>query len=161
MQVHGGVGYMREFNVERLYRDVRITNIYEGTSQLQIVAAIGKLLNRTLEPVLAEWSGAEYPADMAAEKVALVEANALFGRAVDAMKAQENRDRVDYYACDLVDMAVWLTCGWLTLRDTNVLEAKKPIARMYVAAALPRLKASAEVVLAANPVPLEAAQALL
>src|ERR1035437_7153732 len=39
MQVHGGVGYMREFNIERLFRDVRITNIYEGTSQLQVVAA--------------------------------------------------------------------------------------------------------------------------
>jgi len=35
MQVHGGVGFMREFNIERHYRDVRVTNIYEGTSQLQ------------------------------------------------------------------------------------------------------------------------------
>ena len=39
MQIHGGAGYMREFNVERHYRDVRVTSIYEGTSQLQIVAA--------------------------------------------------------------------------------------------------------------------------
>ena len=62
MQVHGGVGYMREFNIERLFRDVRITNIYEGTSQLQVVAAIGKLLGRSLEPLLAEWEGLEYPA---------------------------------------------------------------------------------------------------
>jgi alkylation response protein AidB-like acyl-CoA dehydrogenase len=161
MQVHGGVGYMREFNIERLFRDVRITNIYEGTSQLQVVAAIGKLLNRCLDPLLAEWAAAEYPADMASEKAALVEANALYGRAVDSLKAQESRDRVDYYACDLVDMAVWLTCSWLLLRDTNVLEAKKPIARTYIAAVLPRLKASGEVVLTATPVPLEAAAALL
>jgi alkylation response protein AidB-like acyl-CoA dehydrogenase len=161
MQVHGGVGYMREFNVERLFRDVRITNIYEGTSQLQVVAAIGKLLNRCLDPLLSEWQAAEYPADMAPEKAALGEANTLFGRAVDALKAQDDRDRVDYYACDLVDMAVWLTCSWLVLRDTSALEAKKPVARTYIAAAMPRFKASAEVVLAANPVPLEAAQALL
>jgi alkylation response protein AidB-like acyl-CoA dehydrogenase len=58
MQVHGGVGYMREFNIERLFRDVRITNIYEGTSQLQVVAAIGKLLNRSLDPLLADWAAA-------------------------------------------------------------------------------------------------------
>jgi alkylation response protein AidB-like acyl-CoA dehydrogenase len=161
MQVHGGVGYMREFNIERLFRDVRITNIYEGTSQLQVVAAIGKLLNRCLDPLLAEWAAAEYPADMASEKAALVDANALFGRAVDSLKAQESRDRVDYYACDLVDMAVWLTCSWLLLRDTNVLEAKKPIARTYIASVLPRLRASGEVVLTATPVPLEAAAALL
>jgi len=62
MQVHGGVGYIREFNIERLFRDVRVTNIYEGTSQLQVVAAIGKLLNRSLDPLLAEWQAAEYPA---------------------------------------------------------------------------------------------------
>ena len=161
MQVHGGVGYMREFNVERLYRDVRITNIYEGTSQLQVVAAIGKLLNRTLDPLLAEWAAGSYPDDMATEKAALVEANALFGRAVESLKAQESRDRVDYYACDLVDMAVWLTNSWLVLRDTNALESKKPIARMYIANVLPRFEASAEVVLAANSVPLEAAAALL
>ena len=108
MQIHGGVGYMKEFNIERLFRDVRITNIYEGTSQLQVVAAIGKLLNRSLDPLLAEWSAAEYPADMAAEKATLVELTATFQKAVDALKAQPERDRVDYYACDLVDTAVWL-----------------------------------------------------
>ncbi len=98
MQVHGGVGYMREFNIERLFRDVRITNIYEGTSQLQVVAAIGKLLNRSLDPLLAEWQAAEYPADMAAEKAILDELTGLLDRAVDALKAQPERDRVDYYA---------------------------------------------------------------
>ncbi len=161
MQVHGGVGYMREFNIERLFRDVRITNIYEGTSQLQVVAAIGKLLNRSLDPLLAEWQAAEYPADMAAEKAILVELTATYQRAVDALKAQSDRDRVDYYACDLVDMAVWLVCSWLLLRDTTVLDAKKPIARAYVASVAPRLRAAGETVTATNPVPLEAIAALL
>jgi alkylation response protein AidB-like acyl-CoA dehydrogenase len=55
LQIHGGVGYMREFNVERHYRDVRVTNIYEGTSQLQIVAATGKLLGHTLDVLFDEW----------------------------------------------------------------------------------------------------------
>jgi alkylation response protein AidB-like acyl-CoA dehydrogenase len=161
MQVHGGVGYMREFNIERLYRDARITNIYEGTSQLQVVAAIGKLLNHNLDPLLAEWQAAEYPADMAPEKATLDELTAAYRKAADALKAQENRDRVDYYACDLVDCAVWLVNSWLILRDTNVKEAKKPICRTYVAAVAPRLRASAEVVIGANPAPLEAIPALL
>ncbi|HJX68333.1 MAG TPA: acyl-CoA dehydrogenase family protein, partial [Candidatus Limnocylindrales bacterium] len=161
MQVHGGVGYMREFNIERLFRDVRITNIYEGTSQLQVVAAIGKLLNHSLDPLLAEWQAAKYPADMAAEKAILVELTALFGKAVDALKAQPERDRVDYYASDLVDMAVWLTCAWLLLRDTNFLELKKSIARAYVASIAPRVRAGGEVVVASNAVPLEAITALL
>ncbi|MGD0248854.1 MAG: acyl-CoA dehydrogenase family protein [Candidatus Limnocylindrales bacterium] len=161
MQVHGGVGYMREFNIERLFRDVRITNIYEGTSQLQVVAAIGKLLNRSLDPLLAEWGAAEYPADMAADKAILVELTAVYQKAADALKAQESRDRVDYYACDLVDCAVWLVNSWLLLRDTNVLESKKSVARAYIASIAPRLRASAEVVMATNPAPLEAISALL
>ena len=161
MQVHGGVGYMREFNIERLFRDVRITNIYEGTSQLQVVAAIGKLLNRSLDPLLAEWQAADYPADMAAEKAILVELTAIYQKAVDALKAQSDRDRVDYYACDLVDMAVWLVNSWLVLRDTTVLDAKKPIARTYIASVAPRLRSSGEIVVATNPVPLEAIPALL
>jgi hypothetical protein len=161
MQVHGGVGYMREFNIERLFRDVRITNIYEGTSQLQVVAAIGKLLNRSLDPLLAEWAAAEYPADMATEKATLVELTGVYQRAVDALKAQPERDKVDYYACDLVDAAVWLTCSWLLLRDTNLLESKKSIARSYIASIAPRLRAAAGIVTESNAVPLEAIGALL
>jgi len=44
LQIHGGVGYTKDFEVERLYRDVRITNIYEGTTQLQVHAAIGGVI---------------------------------------------------------------------------------------------------------------------
>jgi alkylation response protein AidB-like acyl-CoA dehydrogenase len=161
MQVHGGVGYMKEFNIERLFRDVRITNIYEGTSQLQVVAAIGKLLNRSLDPLFAEWEAAEYPADMAAEKATLVELTDVYQAAVDALKAQPDRAKVDYYACDLVDQAVWLTCSWLLLRDTNTLESKKSIARAYIASIAPRLRAAAGVVTESNAVPLDAIGVLL
>jgi hypothetical protein len=161
MQVHGGVGYMKEFNVERLYRDARITNIYEGTSQLQVVAAIGKLLNHNLDPLLAEWSAASCPDDMAAEKALLVELTALYRKAVDVLKAEGDRAKVDYYACDLVDCAVWLVNSWLLLRDTSIKEAKKPVARTYIAAVAPRLRASAEVVIGTDPTPLESIPALL
>ena len=108
-----------------------------------------------------ELAAADYPADMAAEKAILVELTAIFRKAVDSLKAQPERDKVDYYACDLVDMAVWLTCGWLLLRDTNVLESKKPVARTYVASIAPRVRAAAEVVVAATPIPLEAIPLLL
>jgi alkylation response protein AidB-like acyl-CoA dehydrogenase len=161
MQVHGGAGYMREFNIERLFRDVRVTNIYEGTSQLQVVAAIGKLLNRSLDPLLAEWQAAEYPADMATEKALLTELTDLFGQAVGALKALPERDRVDYYAVDLVEMAISIVNGWLLLRDTNVAEHKKPVARAYLSSVAPKVRAAAEVVLAADPVPLEAIPVLL
>ena len=161
MQVHGGVGYMREFNIERLFRDVRITNIYEGTSQLQVVAAIGKLLNRSLDPLLAEWQAIEYPADMAAEQALLTELTGLYDRAVGGLKALPERDRVDYYAVDLVEMAIGIVAGWLLLRDTTVAEHRKPVVRAYVASLVPRIRAAADVVIASSPVPLEAIPILL
>jgi 3-(methylthio)propanoyl-CoA dehydrogenase len=160
IQVHGGVGFMREFNVERLYRDIRVTNIYEGTSQLQVVAAIGKLLGRSLDPLLTEWQAIEYPIDMAAEKAMLVELTALYQKAVDHLKPMD-RDRIDYYACDLVDMAAWLVCSWLLMRDTTVLESKKHLARAYIAMILPKIRAAGETVLATSPAPLAARAALL
>ena len=156
MQVHGGVGYMREFNIERLFRDVRITNIYEGTSQLQVVAAIGKLLNRSIDPLLAEWQAAEVPGGLAAEKRLLVELTALFDGAVSALKAVPERQRVDYYAVDLVETAIWVASAWLLLRDAAAAESKLPVARAYLASIAPRVRAAVDVVMVSSPVPLEA-----
>jgi hypothetical protein len=52
VQIHGGCGFMKDFPVERLSRDARITNIYEGTSQLQVVAAVGGITTYLLA---GEW----------------------------------------------------------------------------------------------------------
>jgi alkylation response protein AidB-like acyl-CoA dehydrogenase len=161
MQVHGGVGYMREFNIERLFRDVRITNIYEGTSQLQVVAAIGKLLNRSLDPLLAEWRAAEYPADMAPEQARLVELTDVFAECVSALKSQTERERVDYYAVDLVEMAIGIVCGWLVLRDAAVSEGKKPVARAYLAAVAPKISAAGDTILSGSSAPLDAIPVLV
>jgi alkylation response protein AidB-like acyl-CoA dehydrogenase len=160
IQIHGGVGYMREFNVERLFRDVRVTNIYEGTSQLQVVAAIGKLLSHSLDPLLQEWQAAEYGADMAPEKKILDSLTALFVKAADHLKAQE-RDLIDYYACDLVDLACWLTCSWLLLRDASIREGKKPLVRTYIAQILPKARVAGETVLASDLAPIQAREAVL
>lgn len=54
LQIHGGTGYMHDFEVERFYRDARITNIYEGTTQLQIVAAIGGIMKRSLDKMIGD-----------------------------------------------------------------------------------------------------------
>ena len=54
LQVHGGSGYMRDYPIERLFRDARITNIYEGTSQLQVVAVMAGLMGGNLDGRLQE-----------------------------------------------------------------------------------------------------------
>lgn len=154
MQVHGGVGYMREFNVERHYRDIRVTNIYEGTSQLQVVAVIGKLLGHALDGLLEEWAAQDYPASLLPLKEQLLAATDLFKKTTDSLKERE-RSVIDYYACDLTDMAAWLINSWLLLQDARLLERKQELAKFYLAAYLPRLHSAAEAILNADETALQ------
>jgi alkylation response protein AidB-like acyl-CoA dehydrogenase len=131
IQIHGGVGYMREFNVERHYRDVRVTNIYEGTSQLQIVAATGKLLGHALDLLLDEWAALDYGEELSDLKARLIEETEQFKHATDVLKEKE-REVIDYYASDLADMAVLLVNSWLMLQDGLVSERKRELARLYI-----------------------------
>ncbi len=160
MQIHGGVGYMREFNVERHYRDVRITNIYEGTSQLQIVAAIGKLLGHALHELLDDWAGQDYGVALEPLKAQLAAANTQFKQATDVLKAHE-RDVIDYYAADLTDMAIYLLNSWLLLRSGLVSERKQAVAQVYIADHLPQIHRAAEAIQAANATPLQLRAAVL
>jgi hypothetical protein len=160
MQVHGGVGYMKEFNIERHYRDVRITNIYEGTSQLQVVAVIGKLLGHALDELLDDYAGQDYGPELAALKAKLVDSNEQFKRATDHLKEQE-RDVIDYYASDLADMAVYTVNSWLLLQDARTSARKKAIAEVYIAEHLPMIHQAVEAIQVANTTPLAAREAIL
>jgi 3-(methylthio)propanoyl-CoA dehydrogenase len=146
MQIHGGVGYMREFNVERHYRDVRVTNIYEGTSQLQIVAATGKLLGHALDGILDEWAAMDYGMELSDLKTRLLEETELFKTATDVLKEKE-REVIDYYASDLADMAVLLVNFWLMLQDGLVSERKRELARLYINEHLSQVEGSRQTIL--------------
>ena len=160
MQVHGGVGYMREFNVERHYRDVRVTNIYEGTSQLQVVAAIGKLLARTLDSVLAEWAGRDYGASLEALKSQLGDATELFQQASEALKVK-GQEAIDYYAVDLTEMAAYVVNSWLLLQDALVSERKAELAQIYFNEHLPKIQFAGDLILAADEAPLKVSERVL
>jgi alkylation response protein AidB-like acyl-CoA dehydrogenase len=160
MQIHGGTGYMREFSVERHYRDVRITNIYEGTSQLQVVAAIGGLLGHALDGLLADYAAQDYGAELADLKGQLQEATALFNRCIDHLKEAE-RVAVDYYGSDTVEVATYLLNGWLVLQDARESERKRDLARVYIGEALPQIRARIDVLRAIDPTPVQAKETVL
>ncbi len=160
VQIHGGVGYMREFQVERLMRDQRVTNIYEGTSQLQVVAATGKLLGHSLDPLLHVWMDLAVDSDLSGEKAALEESTEQFQKAVDHLKGQD-RAVIDFYAGDLVDMAAWIVCSWLILRDAQVLPHKKALFRAYLADVLPKIRVAGEVVMKSSTAVLDVKKILL
>jgi len=154
MQVHGGVGYMREFNVERHYRDVRVTNIYEGTSQLQVVAAIGKLLGHALDDLLADWAAADYGSKLDSLKARLIQANELFQQATDVLKTKQ-QDIIDYYAVDLTEMAAYIINSWLLLQDALVSQRKADLACVYINEHLPKVHQANETILKSDALPLE------
>ncbi len=167
MQIHGGVGYMREFNVERHYRDVRVTSIYEGTSQMQIVAALGKLLGGGLDPLLDEWAQLEVGAELAGLKSEWLAAVALLKQAAERLKTQERR-LIDYYGVDLMNMAVYVVNSGLLLRDAVPLNSAQPatahkqaMARVYLGEHLPQVRAAHTAILAADATLLEVRDQIL
>ena len=160
MQIHGGVGYMREFNVERHYRDVRVTNIYEGTSQMQVVAAIGKLLGHALDNLLAEWSAIDYGSDLEPLKTRLVQATDFFQQATDELKAKD-QNIVDYYAVDLTEMAVYIINSWLLLQDALVSARKADLARLYISEHLSQVQQAGERIFESNQLYLEVQDTVL
>jgi hypothetical protein len=163
---------MREFSVERHYRDVRVTSIYEGTSQMQVVAALGKLLGQALDPLLDEWALIDVGADLAGLKAQWQAAVALLKQAAEHLKTQERRV-IDYYAADLMDMAVYVVNGGLLLRDAalrneaapqagqSVAARKQALARVYLAEHLSQVRAAHAVILSADATPLEVKDLIL
>jgi len=160
LQIHGGVGYMREFNIERLCRDVRVTNIYEGTSQMQIVAMIGKLLGHALDDLISEWVAVDYGPGLSSLKKQLVDITDLFKQATDALKEKE-RDIIDFYAADLADMAAFVVISWLILRDALVSQRKADIAQVYIGEHLSKINALGATILNADETALLARETIL
>ena len=119
IQVHGGSGYMEEYKCQRIYRDARITSIYEGTTQLQTVAAIRYVTNGTytnvINDMLAEVKdNAEY-----ASYVSRIEAMAQkLQESIDYVKSQENQDVLDFCARKLYEMTAYTIMSLLLLKDT-------------------------------------------
>jgi alkylation response protein AidB-like acyl-CoA dehydrogenase len=160
MQIHGGVGYMREFNVERHYRDVRVTNIYEGTSQLQVVAAIGKLLGHALDGLIDGWIAVDYGPAFGSLKNDLIRATELFKQATDTLKSKE-QVIIDYYAVDLTEMAVYIVNSWLLLQDALVSQRKTDLASVYIKEHMPKVQQAGEMILKSDRQPLDARDTIL
>ena len=122
IQVHGGSGFMLEYKCQRIYRDARITSIYEGTTQLQTVAAIRYVTNGTYTSVINDMIAEvkENPASAAySNYVARIEAMAQkLDQAIEYVKAQENQDVLDFCARKLYEMTAYSIMSLLVLQDT-------------------------------------------
>jgi alkylation response protein AidB-like acyl-CoA dehydrogenase len=159
LQVHGGSGYMRDFAVERHSRDARITNIYEGTTQLQVVAAIGGVLSGTLSERLDEYEAGDYGGTPELfERVRA--ARGRLQAAVAHVRALDDVRFRDFHARRLVEMAIDVICGYLLVREAAQDARRLLAARYFVAAMTARVECAAAMVLAGDPGELDTLTAL-
>ncbi len=119
IQIHGGSGFMKDYACERLYRDARITSIYEGTTQLQVVAAIRHVTTGTYLNRIKEFEAMEVVPEDEMVKNTLVFMTQQYADAVQMVEGIEDSAYRDFMARRLVEMAGHIIMGYLLLEDTQ------------------------------------------
>lgn len=117
IQVHGGSGFMKDYACERIYRDARITSIYEGTTQLQVVAAIRHVTTGTYKSLMEAYAAQEVPESLAVIKARIAHLVELYDAAVAKVTASDNTAYADMMARRLVEMAGNIIMSYLLLGD--------------------------------------------
>jgi 3-(methylthio)propanoyl-CoA dehydrogenase len=146
IQIHGGTGFMKEFNAERHYRDARITNIYEGTTQLQVVAAIGGIMTGTALERIHEYDE-EFDLSSVPELYRkLKEMSVLLEKSITYVKQKDDLTFQEYHARRLLEMTTRVVIGYLLLRDATRSGRKKELAVYYFEFALPEVKMKSEII---------------
>lgn len=119
IQIHGGSGYMKDYKCERLYRDARITNIYEGTTQLQVVAAIRHVTTGTYLQRIKEYGELSVIPELEPLRHELAGMSNLYQQMVESVTFQKNEEWLDFHARRLVETAGHIIMGYLLLQDAN------------------------------------------
>ncbi len=136
LQIHAGSGYMKDYPIERLVRDARITNIYEGTSQLQVVAAIRGVTTGQYLSQIKAYEAEEINPQLEYIRAILQEMTAQYEEAVNRVEeinaTAEHNSFLDLHARRLVEMAGYVILGYLMLGDTNRNEKFKASCEVFV-----------------------------
>ncbi len=160
VQVLGGSGYMKDYAAERYLRDARITTIYEGTSQLQVVAAVRGVASGTFDNWVNPREEKVYDDALLNElKGKLVEGRNRLTEAVQFSK-KRSTDYLDLAGRRLVDCAIAIIIGHLFLGQATKNDRKKRVARRFIDTEMCTLRMNCERVLAADVAPLEEYQLL-
>ncbi|MDE7407530.1 MAG: acyl-CoA dehydrogenase family protein, partial [Muribaculaceae bacterium] len=119
IQIHGGSGFMKDYACERVYRDARITSIYEGTTQLQVVAAIRHVTTGTYMTLINSYDEVEVAPELQPLKENLRAMTAKYEAAVATVCAVKDQAYNDFMARRMVEMAGNIVMGYLLLLDAN------------------------------------------
>ena len=133
ISIHGGSGFIMEYKSQRLYRDARIFSIYEGTTQLQVVAAIRYVTNGTYLQVIKDMLQSEVSDAMKPLKARIAPLVDLYEKAVNYVKEANNEDVHDFLARRLYDMTAEIIMSLLIMDDaTRAPELFEKSANVYV-----------------------------
>ena len=132
IQIHGGSGFMKDYACERLYRDARITSIYEGTTQLQVVAAIRHVTTGTYLSLIQSYQENEFTGALAPLAEILKGLTEQYVKAVETVSAVKDAAYADFMARRLVEMAGVIVMSYLLLLDASRNESFTHSAEVYV-----------------------------
>ena len=120
ISIHGGSGFIMEYKCQRLYRDARIFSIYEGTTQLQVVAAIRYITNGTYLSIMKEMLEGELACDcMKALRDRVTRLVELYEESIERVNAYDNQDVHDFLARRLYNMTADIIGSLLLIEDAS------------------------------------------
>jgi alkylation response protein AidB-like acyl-CoA dehydrogenase len=166
LQVHGGNGYMRDYPIERLYRDARVTSIYEGTSQMQVERAMAKIIRGGMGELLEETASRSASDPRVSSLFSkLREAHGLFSECLEAVRGRRlvdpstGREEADsafraLMSRRLVEMGAELYMGYLLLEEARLSERRILVASHFVGETLARARMHACAIREGQAVPL-------
>jgi alkylation response protein AidB-like acyl-CoA dehydrogenase len=131
LQIHGGSGFMKDYPIERIFRDARITTIYEGTSQLQVVAAQRYVTNGSYLAQIREYEKIEVKPEYEQLKKILIEMTDQYRKAVEKVLEGDN-EFIDFHARRLVEMAAHIIMSYLLLSDAQSDDSYAMSAEIYI-----------------------------
>lgn len=118
LQIHGGTGFMKDFPIERIYRDARITSIYEGTSQLQVVAAIRGVSTGVYISAIRDYEKMNLKPELEYMRRMLVSMTNEYEGTIKKVTDIKDNEFLDFHARRLVEMGGNIIMGYLLLFDT-------------------------------------------
>ena len=119
ISIHGGSGFIMEYKCQRLFRDARIFSIYEGTTQLQVVAAIRYITNGTYLNIIKEMLESEVCDDLKALKARVAKLADLYEAAINKVKEANDQAVHDFLARRLYNMTGDIVMSLLILDDAT------------------------------------------
>ena len=132
IQIHGGSGFMKDYACERIYRDSRITSIYEGTTQLQVVAAIRYVTTGAYLSKIREYETAQVAPEFEGLKNRLKELANKYETIVTKITEEKDQELIDFAARRLVEMSAHLIMSHLMVQDASKNDLFTESAHVYV-----------------------------